>query len=175
MSPFVIGAPSSSPLNAAEVPGNRDAPIVTYPAATIPFVRNARRLVGRFVLFSEFFIAFPLFPKIVFESFGPGISLSRLGLTLTPLHHQSLCLTSFRSRPRAPLNDEIDSQIGAYWPLRIICRRSRPSAARKSESYPRQNRLFRGPGVGRQSGRSENVARRRFGSAWLLLPQRRYL
>ncbi len=83
MSPFVIGAPSSSPLNAAEVPGNRDAPIVMAPAATIPFVRNARRLVGRFVLFSEFFIAFPLFLKIVSESFGSGISLSRLELTLT--------------------------------------------------------------------------------------------
>jgi len=83
MSPLVIGAPSSSPLNAAEVPGNRDAPIVTAPAATIPFVRNARRLVGRFVLFSEFFIAFPLFPKIVFELFGPSISLSRLELTFT--------------------------------------------------------------------------------------------
>jgi len=83
MSPFVIGALSPSPLNAVEVPGNRDAPMVAAPAATIPFVRNARRFVGRFMLFSDFFIAFPLFQEIVFELFGPSISLSRLELTLT--------------------------------------------------------------------------------------------
>jgi hypothetical protein len=56
--------------------------MVAAPAATIPFVRNERRLVGRFMLFSDFFIAFPLFQEIVFESFGSGILLSRLELTL---------------------------------------------------------------------------------------------
>jgi len=56
--------------------------MVAAPAATIPFVRNARLFVGRFILFSAFFIAFPLFQEIVFELFGPGISLSRLELAL---------------------------------------------------------------------------------------------
>jgi hypothetical protein len=56
--------------------------MVAAPAATIPFVRKARRLVGRFILFSDFFIAFLLFQEIVFELFGPGIPLSRLELTL---------------------------------------------------------------------------------------------
>jgi hypothetical protein len=64
------------------MPGKSDAPIVAAPAATIPFVKNARRLVGRFILISDFFMDFSPFPKIEFELFGPGISLSRFELTL---------------------------------------------------------------------------------------------
>jgi hypothetical protein len=66
------------------VPGNRDAPTVAAPAATIPFVRNARRLVGRFMLFCDFFIAFPLFQEIVFECLASIISLN---------HHEFISVT----------------------------------------------------------------------------------
>jgi hypothetical protein len=60
----VIGAWSSSSLpKAAEAPGNSAAPIVAAPAATIPFVKNARRFVTRFTLLSGFFIIFPLYLK----------------------------------------------------------------------------------------------------------------
>jgi hypothetical protein len=48
------------PPNAAAVPGSRDAPMVAAPAATIPFVRKARRFVPLFMLFSDFFIVSPL-------------------------------------------------------------------------------------------------------------------
>jgi hypothetical protein len=34
--------------------------MVAAPAATIPFVRNVRRFVPRFMLFSDFFIVSPL-------------------------------------------------------------------------------------------------------------------
>jgi hypothetical protein len=52
------------------VPGNIDAPIVAAPAATIPFVKNARRLVGRFILISDFFIGFSPFFLEKFNSNG---------------------------------------------------------------------------------------------------------
>jgi hypothetical protein len=64
MSPFVIGAWSSSSLpKATDVTGKNAAPIVAAPAATIPFVKNSRRFVACFTLLPDFFIILPVYPK----------------------------------------------------------------------------------------------------------------
>jgi hypothetical protein len=60
MSPFVIGALSSSRPKAGNPPVNSPAPTVAAPAAIIPFLKNERRFAGRFMRPSSCFMVFSL-------------------------------------------------------------------------------------------------------------------